>query len=178
MILRIVDLASEGVVPMMWAEFAPEGMQAADVGQSLIAAEEGPFSYRFGHLAESDGSVVAGLIGYPLPEEPVPPDPDTPPAFLPVEDMVNLAPGRWYINFVATLSEHCGCGHATALMEHAEALARQRGCRGLALIVAATNDAAVGLYDKLGFSETARCPFDVSEFGLTPTDAILMIRDF
>jgi hypothetical protein len=43
-LLRVVDMASGGVVPTLWSQMAPPGMDGADLGRTLIEAEDGDFS--------------------------------------------------------------------------------------------------------------------------------------
>ena len=57
--------------------------------------ESGSFSYRNAIVAEIDDRVIAGLIGYPLPDRPEPIDHDAMPAmFVPLQELENLAPVR------------------------------------------------------------------------------------
>ena len=175
-LLRVIDLASEGLLPTLWAGMAPKGVTADEVGLGLVTAEAGDFSYTSGWLAERHGTVGAGMICYRLPDPPGPADPDTPPAFAGVEALAAQVPGWWYINFFATLPEYRHQGLGKALLEKAEDLARAVGCDGIALIVAASNGAAIKLYQRAGYVERAREPFDLAEYGHAPTEAILMVR--
>ena len=82
---------------------AEPGESAWDVGRRRAMRETGSFSYRNATVAEVDGRVIAGLIGYPLPDRPEPIDDDQmPPMFVPLQELENLAPGTWYVNVLAT----------------------------------------------------------------------------
>lgn len=177
LLVRVVDMASGGVVPALWAEMAPTGMDGAAVGLGLVTAESGDFSYRNGFVAESGGAQLGGMIGYVLPSTPQPAGPDTPEAFAGVEELEQLAPGHWYINVMATVPDGRRQGVGAALLGAAEAQARALSCPGLALIVAASNETATSVYRRAGFAERARRPFDLSAFGERPTDAVLMVKD-
>lgn len=177
LLLRIIDMASGGVVPALWTEMAPPGMDGAAVGHALVAAEDGEFSYRNGFIAERDGVKVGGLIGYRLPTTPQPVGPDVPEAFVAIEEMAHRVPGHWYINFMAVVPEGRGQGLGAALLKEAEKQARDSESPGLALIVAASNKSAISVYQRAGYTERARCPFDLSEFGEEPTEAVLMTKD-
>lgn len=177
LLLRVVDLASGGVVPTLWAAMAPPGMDGADVGRAQVTAEDGEFSYRNGFVAERDGTALGGLIGYVLPTTPQPVGPEVPEAFVGVEEMAQRVPGHWYINFMATVPEARRQGVGAALLSAAEAQARDHACPGLALIVAASNGRAMRVYRCAGYSERARRPFDLSDFGEAPTEAVLMVKD-
>jgi ribosomal protein S18 acetylase RimI-like enzyme len=174
---RVVDMASEGLIPALWDAMAPEGMDGAAVGQALVSAEDGDFSYRYGFLLEEDGEPIGGMIGYPLPTTAEPAGPEVPEAFVAIVDLTNLVPGYWYINMVALLPQARGKGLGAALLNEAEAQAHSQNCPGLALIVAATNDDAIRSYTRSGYREMARRPFEIGEFGLDPTDALLMLKE-
>ena len=176
LLVRVVDMASGGVVPMLWDEMAPSGTQGSEVGLALAAKETGDFSYRNGFIAERDGTDLGGLIGYVLPTTPQPVGPDIPEVFVGVEELAQLVPGHWYINFMATVPKGRRQGVGAALLNEAEAQARDLSCPGLALIVAASNEHAISAYGRAGYIERARRPFDLSDFGEEPTEAVLMVK--
>lgn len=177
LLLRVVDMASGGVVPALWSEMAPSGMDGTGVGFALVGAEEGDFSYRNGYIAERDGAQLGGLIGYTLPTTPKPVGPEVPEVFVGIEELARLVPGHWYINFMAAVPEARRQGVGAALLNEAESQARDRSCPGLALIVAASNENAVSVYRRAGYTERARRPFDLSDFGTEPTEAVLMVKE-
>ena len=177
LLVRVIDMASDGLVPTIWAEMAPPGMDGSGVGLALVAAEDGDFSYRNGFIAERDGAELGGLIGYALPTTPQPVGPDVPEVFVGIEELAQLVPGHWYINFMAAVPEGRRQGVGAALLKEAEEQARVRSCPGLALIVAASNENAIGVYRRAGYTERARRPFDLSDFGTEPTEAVLMVKE-
>lgn len=176
-LVRVVDMASEGVVPTLWAEMAPPNMDGIGVGRAMVAAKDGEFSYRNGFIAEHDGMKLGGLIGYVLPTTPQPVGPDIPEVFVGVEELAQLVPGHWYINFMAAVPEGRRQGVGAALLNEAEKHARNHACPGLALIVAASNENAISVYRRDGYAERARRPFDLSDFGEEPTEAVLMVKE-
>ena len=178
LLVRVIDMASGGVVPALWAEMSPSGMDGSGVGRALVAAEDGDCSYRNGFIAERDGAELGGLIGYALPTTPQPVGSDVPEVFVCIEELAQLVPGHWYINFMATVPEGRRQGVGTALLDEAEKQARACACPGLALIVAASNTNAVSVYRRAGYTERARRPFDLSDFGEEPTEAVLMVKEF
>ena len=177
LLVRVVDMASEGLVPALWNEMAPDNMDGSEVGKSLVLAEDGEFSYRHGFVLEEDGSPIGGMIGYPLPVVAEPVGPEVPDAFVAIEELSQLVPGYWYINFVAITPENRGKGLGKALLDEAEVQAREGGCPGVALIVAATNVGAIRAYASTGYREVARRPFELGEFGLEPTEALLLVKE-
>jgi ribosomal-protein-alanine N-acetyltransferase len=62
---------------------------------------------------------------------------------------------KGHIVSVAVLEEHRGSGLGTVLCEEAIAGMKQRGCSEVYLEVRVSNDAAVKLYEKLGFKTVA-----------------------
>lgn len=177
LLVQVVDLASSGVVPTLWAQMAPSGVDGSSVGLALVAAEDGEFSYRNGFIAERDGGQLGGLIGYPLPTTPQPVSPEVPEAFVGIEELAQLVPGHWYINFMAALPNDRRQGVGAALLKAAEEQARKHSCPGLALIVAASNENAMSVYRRAGYTERARRHFDLSNFGEEPTEAVLMVKE-
>ncbi len=176
LLVRVIDMASEGLLPTLWEAMAPEGMDATAVGLSMVSAQDGEFSFANGFVLENDGKPIGGMIGYPLPDTPKPPDPAVPAAFAPIEELTNLAPSHWYVNVVALDPAWRGNGLGSALLDEAEGQALSAKCPGMALIVAASNAVARHAYERAGFLEVTRRPFDLSEFGEESTEAVLMIK--
>jgi ribosomal protein S18 acetylase RimI-like enzyme len=151
----LVHFASEGLAFYLWSRMAGPGGDPWAVGRERAGREVGAFSYRNAILAERDGRVAAGLIGYPLPDVPEPP-PDNPPAmFVPLNELEDLVPGTWYVNVLAAYHEHRGKGYGTALLDLAEEMARGTRRRGMSIIVADANVAARRLYERCGYREVA-----------------------
>jgi len=174
LLFEVVDQASEGVLPALWAEFAPEGVDPEDIGRGMVLAEEGPFSHRSAVVVERDGAALGAMIGFPMAE--AVDDESVPPAFAPVKALEAKAVGDWYVNMIAVLPEARGKGLGVGLIAEAERRARAEGCPAVALIVAESNTGAAGFYRNLGFVERDRRAFDASAFGAAPTDALLMVK--
>lgn len=177
LLVNVIDMASEGLIPAFWDEVAPDDMDGNAVGLAMVTAEDGEFSYHHGFVVEADGAVCGGMIGYPLPASPEPAGPEVPAVFVPVKELENLVPCYWYINVVAIMPEHRGQGLGTALLKEAEVQARSSECPGLALVVADSNAAAIRAYERAGYTEKTRRPFDLTGFGTESTEALLMVRD-
>ena len=67
-------------------------------------------------------------------------------------------PDSFYVDALATEVGYRRQGVASALLDEASRLARDSGCRAVALDTAATNTAAQALYERAGFSVTERRP--------------------
>jgi ribosomal protein S18 acetylase RimI-like enzyme len=177
-----VDMASEGLALRLWEIMRKPAQTLFEVGRSRALREEGSFSYRNAHLAEIDGIVAGGLVGYRIAEVHdrayrTAGDSNAPamPAF--VEALVELeamVPGHWYVNILATYAEHRGRGIGKALLSYADGLARASAAKGLALIVASGNAGARRLYEAAGYREKASRP--VLDAGVDHGDWLLMTR--
>ena len=174
---QLIDLAGEGLPFYLWSKMAGPGEEPWEVGRQRAARETGGFSYRNSIVAEVDGKIVGGLVGYPVADEPEPVDTDeTPPMFVPLQELENLAPGTWYVNSVAVFPEARGLGVGSKLMERAEQTSRDLGLRGLSLIVSDANHGARRLYERLGYEEIATRPMVKEEWQCTGENWVLMIR--
>ena len=176
LLFQVVDMASEGLIPMLREGMAPDSMDGAAVGQALISEADGEFSYHNGYILDNDGAALGGMMAYALPDEAGPVDPDIPETFGAIIELEHLVPGHWYINMMAVLPEARGRGLGSRLLAEAESQARGQGCPGVALIVAASNKGAISTYERAGFVEMDRRPFNLGDFGMEPTDAILMTK--
>lgn len=154
---ELINFAGEGLPLHLWARMAEPGETAWDVGRRRARRDVGGFSWRNTMVVEEAGQVIACLIGYALPEVPEPIDlGQTPPLFVPLEELERLAPGTWYINVLAACPEHRGQGLGTMLIGRATELAAATGCRGTSIIVADTNLGARRLYERTGHVERTR----------------------
>ncbi len=154
---QLINFAGEGMPLYLWERMAETGETAWDVGRRRAQREEGGFAWRNSFIAEVESKAAAGLIGYPLTDEPEEIDYDTmPPMFVPLQELENLAPGTWYVNVLAAYPEFRGQGLGSALLEMAEHQASKAGCKGLSIIVSDANAGARRLYERSGYVERAQ----------------------
>ena len=161
-----VDMASEGLALMLWEALRGPHQTLIEFGRSRAMREEGAFSYRNAHVAEVDGAVAGGLVGYKIEpghdvsvRMPDPAEAAKIPAFLrPVIELEQLAGDHWYVNILATYPEMRGKGVGAALLAKADDLGRAANAVGTALIVDADNRPALSVYARAGYSEMARRP--------------------
>lgn len=169
---RLVDLASEGLAPHLWAEMAGPGETPLDVGTRRAERDGGTFSWRNAVIAELGGAVAGGLVAYGIGEVPEPPEAQ-PPMFRPLQELENRALGTFYVNVLATFPAYRRRGVGSRLLAEAE---RRAGRRSLSLIVADGNLTARRLYEAFGFVEIGREPM-VTEGWATASGAwVLMVR--
>ena len=120
--------------------------------------------------------MAACLLGYPAEDEPSPIAPDTPPIFVPLLELEALAPGSWYLNVLATYDGFRGKGCGSALLAHAETVARQAGHNSISLIAENTHPDALRLYAAKGYAEVARRPVVKGDWQVDASEWILMIK--
>ena len=153
---ELVDFASEGLALYLWGRTAGPGGDAWAIGRERARREAGAFSYRNAIILEREGRIAAGLIGYPLPDQPQSIADTLPPMFVPLQELENLAPGTWYVNVLAAYPQERGLGHGTALLGLVEGLAAEARMGGLSIIVSDANTGARRLYERVGYREVAR----------------------
>ncbi|MCU0910793.1 MAG: GNAT family N-acetyltransferase [Rhodobacteraceae bacterium] len=170
---RLVDMAGEGLPRRFWRDMAAPGADLWAFGAARAARDEGAFSWRNAHLAESDGEVAGGLVTYRVAEVPEPLD-GLPPAVRPLQALENRVPGTQYVNVLAVYRAFRGRGIGRALLALAAASA---GPAGLSIIVADRNRPALALYLSEGYREMARLPIVRPEgWDCDSTDWVLLTR--
>ena len=172
---KLVDMAGEKMPRTIWAGMAEPGETIWDVGARRAARDEGAFSWRNATVAEIDGQVAAGLVGYRVGQEPEDTD-GLPAMFVPLIELENLALGSFYVNVLATLPEFRRMGLGQRLMREVSAQAGGQG--PLSIIVADKNLAAMTLYAGEGYEEVARRPI-VEEGGWScaSDNWVLLVKD-
>jgi ribosomal protein S18 acetylase RimI-like enzyme len=71
-----------------------------------------------------------------------------------IPDIASCLPGQVEVGFLQVTADQRGRGIGTALIELAEAVARDRGVPSLGLAVGDDNARARGLYERLGYRDT------------------------
>ncbi len=174
---ELVDFASEGLALYLWTKIAGPGGDPWAVGRERALRETGAFSYRNAVVLEQASRVVAGLIGYPLPDRPEPIPDSMPPMFVPLQELENLAPGTWYVNVLAAYPDQRGQGLGTALLAVADKLAAEADRRAdLSIIVSDANTGARRLYERTGYGEAARRPKVKNGWQTPGKDWVLLVK--
>ena len=174
---QLINFAGEGLPLYLWRQMAGAGEDPWEIGRERAARDSGGFSYRNSIVAEVDGTIAGALVGYPVADEPEAIDPaDTPPMFVPLIELENLAAGTWYVNAVAAFPEARGLGVGSELMRRAEQRAVELGLRGISLIVSDANRGARRLYERLGYEETASRPMVKEQWQNGGENWVLMIK--
>ena len=170
-LVRIVDIASEGLSTHICKLIAPPGEGAKDVAEAIASADGGSLSWRNGWIVEMDGAVAGGMISFRLGPLPVEPD-GLLPKLVPLWALERRAQGLHYVYAIATFREFRGNGLARALMRDAERQAED--APGICLIVADRNVAARQLYASLGYVDEASMPIVTNGWQSDSENWILM----
>ena len=174
---QLINLAGEGLPLYLWQQMAGPGEDPWQIGRERAARDSGGFSYRNSIIAEVAGKIAGALVGHPVADEPEPVDPaSTPPMFVPLVELENLAAGTLYVNAVAAFPEARGLGLGSELMRWAERRAAELGLRGVSLIVSDANHGARRLYERLGYAETASRPMVRDGWQSGGENWVLMIK--
>ncbi len=172
-LLPLINRAGEDIPECIWAQMAAPGQTAWDVGRERIESEDSGISYRHIWVAEAGERPAGCLIVRPLPDPPLPLDPELPPLFVPLQELENEAPATGYVYVLSTLREMRGRGIGTRLLGFAE---RYRGPKGMSLIVADNNTGAKSLYERCGYHEATRRPMVKDGWDSPGNEWILMVK--
>lgn len=175
-LVRFINMAADDLPLHFWQKSVGVEGDALAYGTERAARDTGSFSFRNAWLVEVDGSVAACLLGYPAELTASPIAPDTPAIFVPLLELEALAPATWYLNVVATDLGFRGKGYGTALLAHAESVARQQGHAAISLIAANTHHDALQLYAAKGYREVARRAVVKGDWCVDAQDWILFTK--
>ena len=152
---RVFELASEGLAPWVWAQSARPDADADQIGLESMQKKIDKAAPGTILMAEIDGQVAGGVVTYDIGDEPEEIEADTPPVFVPLIELENMAPRTHYVNALAVFPEFRGRGIGRRLLR--AALAHQ-GPNGMSLIAEDSNSMALSLYASEWYVETARRP--------------------
>lgn len=147
----LVNQAGEGIPMLVWQGMAEPGESALEVGRRRARRDTGAFSYRNAVMAVADGTPAGALIDYRIPDAPEPIGPDTPPIFVPLNELENEVCGSWYVNVLAVVPALRGHGIGAALLAEAERRGRAAGAKEMSIIVSNGNAGARRLYHRAGY---------------------------
>jgi GNAT superfamily N-acetyltransferase len=174
---EFVEFASEGLALYLWTKLAGGNRDPWSLGRERVGGETGGLSYRNAVLTELAGRPAAGLIGYPLPDQPAPVSDPLPPVLAPLHELMHLAPATWYVHVLAACPECRGKGLGSALLALADSLAAATGTHALSLVVSDTNMDARRLYESCGYREAAQRRMVKEQWQHPGTNWVLLRKD-
>lgn len=175
-LVRFINMAADDLPLHFWRKSVGPDGDALAYGLERAARETGSFSYRNAWLYQAGEDVAACLLGYAAEVDPAPIAPDTPAIFVPLLELEAMAPGSWYLNVLATYDGFRGRGIGSALLCHAEGIARACGHKTISLIAEDTHQDALRLYRAKGFQEVARRPVVKGDWAVDAEEWILFVK--
>jgi len=165
-------ISSGGVCDYIWQKMSGPGDDLLDIGQQRFEREDADISYRNASVVEDEDEIVGILLAYKMTVDPnhVESDPVLKPYNILEEDE------SCYIAAMAIKESHRGRGIGGRLLALAEAQARERGLGKMSLIVIEKNSAAKRLYERNGYSTTAREATVAHSMIDHDGDALLMVK--
>ena len=174
---RYLDVASDGLFRMLLGPRCDE-----IIGRAFLSTGH-DLSYEHATLAESDGSLAGMASGYTAAQHAAATD-DALEEAAGVRGLqmaavsllgrgllrfIDTVPeGDYYLQAIAIDDDHRGQGIGSRLLDHAEGIARESGCRRFTLDVAEDNEGARRLYERRGMTIEAKSPPIV----MTPSSAV------
>jgi ribosomal protein S18 acetylase RimI-like enzyme len=153
---QFVEFASEGLALHLWSKLAGPDRDPWGIGRERVGSETGGISYRNAVITEVAGRSAAGLISYPLPDRTEPISSTLPALLVPLQELMNLAPGTWYVHVLAAYPQYRGKGLGFAFLGLADRLATAAGKQALSLVVSDTNTGARRLYESCGYQQAGQ----------------------
>ena len=151
-IARLALIAGEGIPAWFWAQTAKSGQPVEEVGAGRLLSEHENFSYRNVSIAQVDDNIAGMMLAYRLPDAEDAEDLDDLPAFIrPLVELEQCVPASLYINMIATFPEYRNLSIGTRLMGIVDSLAKDAGCSISSIEVFDQNEAALRLYQRLGY---------------------------
>jgi len=157
-IVRLLDVAAEGVLTFIWSNVRNPMSAPYDFGARECQQANSWCSYSNVIVAEENSNVVGIMLSFPLPREVE--DSDEPvyqhEILKPFYELEMLATGTYYVDSLAIKETHRGMGIGRKLLEAAETKALELGFDRLSLQVFEENTGAFRLYQELSFKEFSR----------------------
>lgn len=175
----LLDSASRRVAAWFWGGLAGPGQSWMEVGRERIrTATENNSHHGNWHVATLEGRTVGALFGFYLATPAAPVDwSKVLDVLRPMIEMEQIAHGCWLLQAVALFPEFRGLGLSTALLDHAETVARASGARRIVLQVEEVNQTACHAYRRHGYHDWARRPYVPFPGSDDSGDWILMAKD-
>jgi ribosomal protein S18 acetylase RimI-like enzyme len=177
-IAELALMAGEGIPAYFWAQAKRPDQTIEEVGAQNAASETENFSYRNVQVAIIDGHIAGMLLAYRLPAADATEDLQDYPEFIrPLIELEQCVPESFYINMLATYPDFRNRAVGSQLMEYASKLAAKAGCEKLSVEVFAQNEAALRLYQRLGYTIVDKRPVIPHPCHPYTGDLVLLTKD-
>ena len=170
---EFINFAGEGLPLYFWRQIAGDGEDPWEIGRKRqVERMEAGTAF----VIDEGGGAVACLTGYPIPAIPEPVADDELDIFRPLIELENLAPSTWYVNILAAYPEHRGRGFGVRLLALAEDIARNQKLSAMSIIISSGNEGARRLYERTGYTETARRPIVKDGWDCASDEWVLLVK--
>lgn len=176
-IARYMTMASGGIYEFLLHDLLP-GITPVQMLAREIEDEKAVHSYRYTHVAISDGNIVGISQSYPTPQNHIPEEleKEIPKERLEVlREVFNLrVEDSLYLNVLGVAANCRGQGIGKQLISIEKQKAKQLGFPNLSLFVVADNNGAIRLYEKQNFQEVKRV--NIAPQPLFPHDSVILMN--
>jgi ribosomal protein S18 acetylase RimI-like enzyme len=158
---RLINFAGKGPQSVgldytVWSRSANEGQDPYDVGSLRVANEVGGYSYNNIRVIEADGKPAALAMSFTIVKKTQTELDQIDDLFRIFADLSQQAVGSYYLDSLAVSPEYRGHGFGRYLLEDTVDKAVKGGHEQISLLVFEKNQAALALYQKLGFKEQSK----------------------
>lgn len=159
---KLYVIGSHGLVDAIYNGLIP-GKEVSEIIERRFHVENSTKSYKNCWVAEHDGDVIGDLHAHPYDDMADDPTDDLVPeerfaVAEPFDHLDHAGVGTYHINLLAVYPQYQGRGIGTRFMEMARGQARERGFTHMTLVSFEENSDAMRLYERVGFTVTARHP--------------------
>jgi len=173
-IARLFLISSDGLADYIWSHVATPGETLLEAGARRYAREGVAFSYQNCLMAEMDGAIAGMAHTFAMEEDPDG-EPETDPILQPYSELE--AYGSLYLSGIAVFDTYRNRGVGSKLLQAVEAEARAASLPSVSLVCFERNEAAMRLYDRLGYRDIARRPLvPHPSLHYQDGDAVLMLK--
>ena len=176
-LLILSDMATRRLVWWGFDGKTAPGQSALETGRSAILGDRSSLlHYSNWQVIEWHRTIIGGLNGYPMPGAGAWAHSQSD-VLRPLNELKAQAAGSWYLSVAAVFPEHRNRGAGVQILNSAEAWPLQQGYRQLSLMVGSFNCGAKRLYQRHGFREQDRRPFQPFAGSDQSGEWILMMKD-
>lgn len=172
-----IIVATSGVIEFIFHNLAPD-LSPLQIVVQQVENEEALFSYRYTHVAASNGNIVGISQSYPAVQNQITEEMER---NIPRErlDMLQevltaCVEGSLYLNILAVAANFRGQGIGKQLLAVEKQKAKQQGFSSLSLLVLTKNYNAIRLYQKQNFQEVKR--IEIPPHPMLPDDDMILMN--
>ena len=148
--------AGAGMPAFFWQQLEKKYHSTLEAGAARLLQGTDSFSLSNVRVGIINRHIAGMIMAYPLAQDYRLPREGMPAFIYPLEQLKVEVAGSFFVNMLATTPEFMRRSVATQLMAIVDQWARQSYCEMSSLVVFEQNEAALRLYERLGYQEQAR----------------------